>query len=331
MTRSRPGASTGPTPSATSPSSTTTSTTSWPRSTRCSPSRRDPGRPRLGRRRRPHPRRHRAPARAARPTTSSSASRRSPTATAGRRRPRAGPTGCASAIGGRPRRPDPQRQQHRGRARAGLVGTGLLERRRRELQPRPERPAGDAGLPVRRRRRLGGHRALPLLEPPRALRRLPPRAPTRATAPRTRCSRPSPAPPAPPLGPPNQLATFAGGTALRGVRRATRRHGEEAGLERRAGRRARPRDRRAGQQQHRARRRPRHAVLVDPARAGRRPDPRRRAHEHSRRPGCAAPTSRSVRGRGCLARPPAQRRPALLDRRRRHPRPPGDQRRVTPG
>ncbi|GAA4749438.1 ATP-binding protein [Actinomycetospora chibensis] len=39
-----------------------------------------------------------------------------------------------------------------------------------------------------------------------------------------------PAPPAPPLGPPNHLATFEGVTALRGVRKATRRHGEEAGL-----------------------------------------------------------------------------------------------------
>jgi anti-sigma regulatory factor (Ser/Thr protein kinase) len=39
-----------------------------------------------------------------------------------------------------------------------------------------------------------------------------------------------PAPPAPPLGPPSEQATFTGATALRGVRVATRRHGEEAGL-----------------------------------------------------------------------------------------------------
>jgi anti-sigma regulatory factor (Ser/Thr protein kinase) len=39
-----------------------------------------------------------------------------------------------------------------------------------------------------------------------------------------------PAPPAPPLGPPSELSTFAGATALRSVRTATRRHGEEAGL-----------------------------------------------------------------------------------------------------
>ena len=100
--------------------------------------------------------------------------------------------------------------------------------------------------------------------------------------------------------------------------------------ERRAGRRARPRDRRAGEQQHRARSRPRHAVLVDPARPGRRPGPRRRAHDHhdARAPSPRRPLGPRTRR---LARPAAQRRAALLDRRRRHPRPPGDQRRVTPG